>query len=194
MTEKEIYLNAELLIMRGSETTATALSGLIFLLGHNPRSYRTLVEEIRGSFSSEEEITMRSTMPLQYLHAAVQEGLRLYPSASETPPRTSPGALVGGYYMPKGVSCQSSDCYGGSSISHKARMLIIVRLDTAINIPVCNFSFQQQLHRSRKFCSRTLVAAHHAFIRRKIRFGQQISLSTILFWAPRLHWEESSLC
>ncbi|CAK7212888.1 hypothetical protein SCUCBS95973_001613 [Sporothrix curviconia] len=103
MTAEELFLNAEILIMGGSETTATAMSGLVFLLGHNPAAYRILVDEIRSAFASDEDINMKSTARLPYLHAAIEEGMRLYPPASETPPRISPGAEVAGHYIPKGV-------------------------------------------------------------------------------------------
>jgi cytochrome P450 len=103
MSHREILVNAEGLIVAGSETTATALSGLMFHLGQNPEVYRILAEEVRGSWTSEEEITMRSTAPLQYLHACLEETLRMYPPAGEIPPRISPGAVINGQYIPKGV-------------------------------------------------------------------------------------------
>lgn len=103
MSHGEILVNAEGFIIAGSETTATALSGLIFHLGQNPEVYRILAEEVRGSWTSEEEITMKSTAPLQYLHACLEEILRMYPPAAEIPPRVSPGAVINGQYIPKGV-------------------------------------------------------------------------------------------
>lgn len=104
MTHEEMLRNAEALIVAGSETTATALSGLTWLLGQNPKAYRLLAEEIRGAWSTEEDITMKSTASLPYLHACLEEALRMYPPAAEVPPRISPGAVVNDQFIPKGAS------------------------------------------------------------------------------------------
>ncbi|KAF9873382.1 cytochrome P450 [Colletotrichum karsti] len=103
MTHEEIHMNARGLIVAGSETTATALAGFTFHLTHHPEVYQALTEEIRGAFASEEEITMKSTARLPYLHACLEETLRIYPPAAETPPRISPGDYVDGQFVPKGT-------------------------------------------------------------------------------------------
>ena len=51
---------------------------------------------------------MLSTAQLKYLHACIEETLRMYPAAVETPPRVSPGEYVNGTYIPKGVSSSSA--------------------------------------------------------------------------------------
>ena len=104
MTPPEISGNAEALIVAGSETTATTLSGLTYYITTNLQALKRLQDEVRTAFSSEDEITMESTSHLKYLHACIEEVLRVYPPAAETPPRISPGEYVGGYYIPKGVS------------------------------------------------------------------------------------------
>jgi hypothetical protein len=104
MTKNEILGNSEVLIVAGSETTATALSGITFYLGQNPTLLHILVDEVRSTFSSEEEITMKTAAELTYLQACVEEGLRIFPPVVVTPPKLSPGDFVGGYYLPKNVS------------------------------------------------------------------------------------------
>jgi hypothetical protein len=104
MSETEIIDNADPLIVAGSETTATALSGLTYYLTQNPAAMKLLTEEIRSTFAAEDEITMRATAPLQYLNACIEEALRCYPPVPETPPRKSPGDYVRGNYIPEGVS------------------------------------------------------------------------------------------
>lgn len=104
MDHEEIHVNARALIVAGSETTATALCGFTFHLTRDVHIYRILTEEIRSAFASKEEITMKSTGRLPYLHACLEETLRIYPPAAETPPRISPGDVVAGHYIPKGVS------------------------------------------------------------------------------------------
>lgn len=104
MSHAEILGNAEALIVAGSETTASALSGLTYYITTNPQALRRLQQEVRTAFSSEKEITLSSTAHLTYLHACIEEALRVYPPAAETPPRISPGEYVSGFYIPKGVS------------------------------------------------------------------------------------------
>ncbi|KAI9149622.1 Cytochrome P450 monooxygenase astJ [Paramyrothecium foliicola] len=103
MTHEEILLNSRALIVAGSETTATALSGVTFYLATNPLVYQHLAKEIRTSFRHDEEISIQSTARLPYLHACLEEILRIYPPAAVTPPRVSPGDTVGGYYVPEGT-------------------------------------------------------------------------------------------
>ncbi|KAH7066123.1 cytochrome P450 [Paraphoma chrysanthemicola] len=101
MTREEIWGNSESLIGAGSETTATALSGLMYYLGKNPQVMQILLSEIRTAFDSEEAITMRSSAALVYTHACIEEALRVFPPVPVTPVRLSPGDFVGGHYLPK---------------------------------------------------------------------------------------------
>jgi cytochrome P450 len=104
MTKDEILGNSEALIVAGSETTATALSGITFYLSQNPTLLQILVDEVRSRFSSEEEITMKTAAELTYLQACIEEGLRIFPPVVVSPTRLSPGDFVGSYYLPKNVS------------------------------------------------------------------------------------------
>ncbi|KAJ1324038.1 aspirochlorine biosynthesis cytochrome P450 monooxygenase [Microdochium nivale] len=101
----EVMLNSSLIITAGSETTATGLAGLLFLLSRteNASKLQRLVDVLTSSFSSESEITMTSTAQVEYLAAVIEEGLRMYPPAASLPPRQSPGAEVGGNWLPKGT-------------------------------------------------------------------------------------------
>ncbi|RFU81695.1 cytochrome p450 3a17 [Trichoderma arundinaceum] len=100
---KETLAVIPAIITAGSETTASTMSALMFLLGTCPKVYEKLVEEIRSSFALEHEITLTSTRQLEYLHACLEETLRFYPPASETPPRTCPGDTIAGRYVPAGT-------------------------------------------------------------------------------------------
>ncbi|KAK6849224.1 Isotrichodermin C-15 hydroxylase [Apiospora arundinis] len=103
MSHEEMLVNSRVLLLAGGETTATTLSGFAFHITDNPAVYQTLAAEIRSAFTSAEDITIRSTSQLPYLIACIEESLRIYPAAADTPPRVSPGADVGGYYIPKGT-------------------------------------------------------------------------------------------
>jgi cytochrome P450 len=106
MTIDEIGENSNILILAGSETTATLLSGTTYWLLRNPKIYQTLVQEIRSTFMKEEEINSISVNNLKYLLAVLNEGLRIYPPSPGGLGRISPpgGSTVDGYWMPEGVS------------------------------------------------------------------------------------------
>jgi cytochrome P450 len=85
-----------------SETTATFLSGVTYYLLKNQTAMQKLKAEIRNGFSSS-EINAETTARLYYLHAVIEEGLRIFPPVSFGPPRISPGAEVNGVYVPPGT-------------------------------------------------------------------------------------------
>jgi cytochrome P450 len=103
MSRTEIKTNSENLILAGSETTATCLSGTMFYLGRNPDIMRIVVDEIRSRFATEDEITIKSTLDLTYMQACIEENLRMFPPVNASPTRVSPGDFVAGYYLPKNV-------------------------------------------------------------------------------------------
>ncbi|KAJ5085162.1 Cytochrome monooxygenase lcsI [Penicillium argentinense] len=106
MSVREMEANAAVLIMAGSETTASLLSGFTYYMLRNPTAYRKLVDEVRGSFSTYQEINFQSVGHLKYLNAALEETLRIYPPVPATTPRVVPsgGAIIDGKYVPEGVS------------------------------------------------------------------------------------------
>lgn len=105
MTVDEIGENSNILILAGSETTATLLSGTSFWLLKNPDIYRKLVHEIRSTFEKEEDITSLSVTSAKYLLAVLSEGLRIYPPSPGGLGRVTPsgGSMVDGRWMPEGV-------------------------------------------------------------------------------------------
>ena len=56
MPRHEMHANADLLMIAGTETTATMLSGLTFNLLTNPGAMARLTKEIRGTFKSGSDI------------------------------------------------------------------------------------------------------------------------------------------
>lgn len=103
----EICINAHTLIGAGSETTGTNLSTLFFELARpRNRRYRDAVAaEMRSLFQREADVTLRSVQNnhLPLLHACIEESLRVHPPVAETPPRISPGGLIGGEYVAPGT-------------------------------------------------------------------------------------------
>ena len=82
--------------------------GALVLLLENPKTHQLLTKEIRESFSNYEDIIPGPTLKsLSYLHACIKETLRMLPSNLTGLPRISPGTMVDGHYIPKGVSSHS---------------------------------------------------------------------------------------
>jgi cytochrome P450 len=106
LKENEIILNGALFIVAGSETTANLLSGLIARLIWNKDKYDKLCTEIRGAFTSENQITYDSTAHLTYLNACLEEGLRIHPPVPTGLLRTVPkgGDTIDGHWVPEGTS------------------------------------------------------------------------------------------
>lgn len=102
MTHGEIEQTAIILMIAGSETTATFLSGCLYLLLNKPRTYHRLVGEVLSTFSSYEEIDIVKTNQVKYLPAVVSEAFRYYPPQPTALPRIVPGAgdFVEGHWVP----------------------------------------------------------------------------------------------
>jgi cytochrome P450 len=105
LTRGEMDANASLFMIAGTETTATLVSGLTYLLLKNPDSMAKLVREIRGAFNSSSDMHMEAVAALPYLNACMKEALRLYPPVASGLPRLTPpaGSTVCGKYVAGGV-------------------------------------------------------------------------------------------
>ena len=99
----QLQAQASALTVAGSETTATALSGITYYLSRNKNVYQKLAHEVRDAFEDYEQIDGQSTNCLPYLKAIIDEGLRLYPPIPIGLPRVSPGETVDDHYIPKGA-------------------------------------------------------------------------------------------
>jgi cytochrome P450 len=106
LAKSELRSNGALFMLAGTETTATELSGLTYLLLKNPEKLGRLKREIRAAFSTLDDMTMTKLSQLSYLQACIEEGLRLYPPVPSGLPRITPdvGAMVCGRWVPGGVS------------------------------------------------------------------------------------------
>ncbi|EXK80500.1 hypothetical protein FOQG_14994 [Fusarium oxysporum f. sp. raphani 54005] len=109
---------AKVMMLAGSETTATFLAGITYLLLKNPETLVKLQNEVRSAFTSKKEITKDSTLKLQYLSGVIEEGHRLFPPAPFGLPRVCPpGAMIDGCAVPEGTVV-SVDSF---TMSHDAR-------------------------------------------------------------------------
>ncbi|KAL2701816.1 hypothetical protein AAEP93_006114 [Penicillium crustosum] len=92
----------------GSDTTSTALTVIIWHLLANPKTMQKLTAEICETFESPEEIKYQALQGLPYLHAVIEEGLRICPPNPGLVPRVvvdrTPGHLaIDGRIFPPGT-------------------------------------------------------------------------------------------
>lgn len=92
------------LLLAGWQPLANQFYSLILFVLKEPEDYTALVEEVRSSFTDYSAINAETTAGLKYLQACANESLRLHQDTVDGLPRVSPGALVDGAYIPKGVS------------------------------------------------------------------------------------------
>lgn len=114
MTREEIISNSGVLLVAGSETTATLLSGATYHLLSNTVVLKKLQAEIREAFHSEDEITplsLRSPGKLPYMEAVLTESLRMYPPIPASLPRMtgSMGDVIDGHFVPGNVIASITD-------------------------------------------------------------------------------------
>jgi cytochrome P450 len=104
MSREEMDSNASLFMIAGTETTATLLSGLTYLLLTHTHddAMGKLVTEIRKA----KDIDLKTLAGLPFLNACIKEALRLYPPVPVgLPHRTSEGtrSSICGFDVPPNV-------------------------------------------------------------------------------------------
>ena len=112
MSPDELGENSNILIVAGSETTASLLSGTTYYLLRNPETYKKLVSEIRSTYETESDIKLSTVSNHKYLLACLDEGLRLYPPVPSALGRDVPtgGHEIEGYWIPEKVSISHEIC------------------------------------------------------------------------------------
>ncbi|KAJ5909051.1 cytochrome P450 [Penicillium taxi] len=110
LTKEEMVVAAVTLVGTGSHTISTLLTGLTYFLGTNPHAMKKLLNEIRESFVSPEEINFVTIHKLKYQTACLNETMRLYPPVITMLWRTPPtgGGHAAGIFIPEGTGCNMS--------------------------------------------------------------------------------------
>ncbi|KAL4865135.1 putative sterigmatocystin biosynthesis P450 monooxygenase stcF [Aspergillus spectabilis] len=106
MSRAEMVSNASAIVLAGSETSATLLSGCIWLLLTNNDHLQQLTERVRSQFVTAAEIDAQSVTRIEGLQAVLEESLRLYPPVPMQSNRIVPpqGAQIAGRWVPGGTS------------------------------------------------------------------------------------------
>lgn len=105
-TPGELFMEAHLLTIAGSDTSTTTLAAIVFYLARYPRVYARLAEEIRTTFQTVDEIRAGPKLwACRYLRACLDEAMRMSPPAPTDPIReVLPGGLeVDGMFVPEGA-------------------------------------------------------------------------------------------
>lgn len=102
----ELWGEANLLMIAGSDTTATALTATLYFLSHYPEVQKQLRAELRSLYSSAKEITGHNNLGAAiFLRACIEEAMRITPSVPGLLPRecVSPDAVIDGQSIPIGT-------------------------------------------------------------------------------------------
>ncbi|KAI1789088.1 high nitrogen upregulated cytochrome P450 monooxygenase 2 [Ganoderma leucocontextum] len=104
----ELIQDGLLVIVAGSDTVASALTSLFFCLLANPRTYAALQKEVDQYYPREEDAhaaTYHRDMP--YLHAVIQETIRIFPplptGSGRQVPHDGSGFNAGSMMLPPGT-------------------------------------------------------------------------------------------
>ena len=115
LSTRVIEAQASVVILAGSETSSVALTGAVYHVLRNLHVYERLCKEIRGAFTTVEDIALQNVLSkLPYLDAVVQETLRIHTPLPNGFTRVVPdakGAMTSGYWVPQGATffrCPSS--------------------------------------------------------------------------------------
>lgn len=106
LTNAELVVMASAFLVAGSGTSARVLSATAYYLMAHPAKLWKATEEVRGSFQAMDAITMRSANQLRYLHACIDEAMRLHPPQPGALPRFVPGLdeEIEGKFVPGGTA------------------------------------------------------------------------------------------
>ncbi|KAH7306139.1 cytochrome P450 [Rhexocercosporidium sp. MPI-PUGE-AT-0058] len=106
-TAEHVRAEAQSALFAGSDTSSIAITGVLYYLMQNPKTYQKLTAEIddavdRGTLSL--PVSYADALKLPYLKACINESMRLHPSVALPMPRvvSEGGATVSGVYFPEG--------------------------------------------------------------------------------------------
>lgn len=117
LSPQELVNNNGVMMTAGSETTATLLSGVTYLLLKNPETMAKLKDEVRGRWKSYGDITIDEVNNAPYLLAVLHEALRYFPPVPTGFERRvgKGGEFVSGYFIPEDTALAVSSYPTGHS-------------------------------------------------------------------------------
>jgi cytochrome P450 len=105
-TVEELQADTSLFIAAGSDGVTLAICALLFYGLQHPQILDKLADEIRNAFLAPEEIRAPKVNQLPYLHACIEESLRIAPPKPGSLPRIvlHGGAKIDGQHVPAGTT------------------------------------------------------------------------------------------
>ncbi|KAI0376829.1 cytochrome P450 [Hypomontagnella monticulosa] len=172
LTDPELIANSDLLMVAGSETTATLLSGATYWLLKTPYALKKATEEVRNAFDSEDAINFNGVRAkLPYMAACLEEALRLFPPVPLALARSVPNGppvQITGLTIPEKtvVGVHHMSAYHSELNFHRAREFIPERwLPESTTNPASPFhKDRRDVHRPFSFGPRDCIGrnlAHH---------------------------------
>jgi cytochrome P450 len=156
LSDDEIASNSNVLIIAGSETTATLLSGVTYWLLRTPGALAKATQEVRSAFDSENDITFTSTSSrVPYVLACLTEALRMYPPVPSNLPRRSPGdtvTCIAGVNIPPGVGSYFD------FIFHLSFKLLMIYIDICLRSSICRLLVVTQFPPAAILCTRKMAS------------------------------------
>ncbi|XP_077069432.1 cytochrome P450 3A40-like isoform X2 [Siphateles boraxobius] len=101
LTDHEILSQSLVFILGGYETTSTTLTFLLYNLTTNPDCLEKLVGEIDTNFPPDSPITYDALMKMDYLEMAINESMRLLPTAPRLERVCKKTVEINGVTIPK---------------------------------------------------------------------------------------------
>ena len=101
--DNNLVAQANHLIVDGSDPDTNLFTAAVHYLLENPNTYEWFKGEIRRSLISWDQIDNNTLQSPPYLHAVIEETLRLHTNGAFGSPRIGPGDTVDGHYIDKGV-------------------------------------------------------------------------------------------
>ncbi|KAL4805917.1 cytochrome P450 monooxygenase [Aspergillus unguis] len=97
----DLYGDAYLIIVAGSDTTAATLTNLFFHIAHSPK----LQKQLQAELDALPDLSHESLVGVKFLDALVNETLRLHPAVPSGTQRMTPpeGISIGDQYIPGDV-------------------------------------------------------------------------------------------
>ena len=104
LDDAEIRDQVLIFLLAGHETTATALTFTLHLLGRHPDVQQRVRIEVEQVFGADDQgPTVERIAALAYTTQVIKEAMRLYPSAYGIGRRIPEGDLIDGYHLPPGA-------------------------------------------------------------------------------------------
>ncbi|CAM4460888.1 unnamed protein product [Leuciscus chuanchicus] len=101
LSDHEILSQAMIFIFAGYETSSSTLSFFFYNLATNPEAMKKLQEEIDETFPNKAPVDYEAVMNMDYLDAALNESLRLFPVAARFDRVCKKTVEINGVIIPK---------------------------------------------------------------------------------------------